>query len=44
MLGKTRQKLDVVAIEWAIQDVIKNKTKVMTATHDFGILRSTLSP
>jgi hypothetical protein len=42
MLGKTRQKLDV-AKERAIKDVIKNKTKVMTAIHDFGISRTTLS-
>jgi hypothetical protein len=43
MLGKIRQKLDVVAIERPIQDVIKNKTKVRTATHDFEISRSTLN-
>jgi hypothetical protein len=42
-LCKTRQTVDVVAIERAVQDVIKNKTKVRTATHDFGISRTTLS-
>jgi hypothetical protein len=36
-LGKRRQNVDVVAIERAVQDVIKNKTKVRTAAHDFGI-------
>jgi hypothetical protein len=36
-LGKTGQKVDVGAAEGAVQDVIKNKTKVRTTAHDFGI-------
>jgi transposase-like protein len=43
MFGKTRQKLAVVSIERAVRDVIKNKTKVMTATRNFGISITTLS-
>jgi hypothetical protein len=42
-LGKKRQKVDVIAVERAVQDAVKNKTKVRTTACDFGISRTILS-
>jgi hypothetical protein len=41
--GKTRKKVDSVAIGRATKHVINNKTKVRIVTHNFGILKTALS-
>jgi len=42
--GKTRKKVNPLAIGWAIIYVIINNTKVRMAAHNFGFLKTTPRP